>query len=132
MDCFNHLLSFHNKNDEEYKFIYNLFGAECNAIKCNKISRHYRNRQINNYDVYLDNIERRLLCIQQYFDKIHCHFQHGYDIGHRLTENEIKQMDYDNYNDQKTNGDGDLKNKLIELHNILDKKEIKICKHYKL
>ena len=35
---------FHDRDDEEFDAIYNLFGGECKADQCDEIKRFYRNR----------------------------------------------------------------------------------------
>eukprot|EP01084_Bolivina_argentea_P311637 539460_1 len=87
LNSFHHLLLEHD-SDEEFEEIYHILG-ECNLLKCNKFRRNYRERakeQKSKNETqaieasYIDDI----------VDKIHCYFQHGYDIGFRLDSNERK------------------------------------------
>merc|ERR1712113_1153237 len=46
LDYFHHLLSFHSRDNEQFKSVYKLFGGKCDAEKCKNVRQHFRNREI--------------------------------------------------------------------------------------
>eukprot|EP01084_Bolivina_argentea_P253001 424867_1 len=75
-----HVMHQHN-DDEQFEGIVNRLGG-CNIAQCNRLKRNYRNRtwtcnEMKNMD--FDNLFENIM------DKMHCYFQHSYDIGNRLT-----------------------------------------------
>eukprot|EP01083_Nonionella_stella_P111416 326754_1 len=66
LNAFHHLLLNHDRNDSDFDAIFNAFGGECALSECHAIHRHYTCSEESNTQALLD--------------KIHCHFQHSYDI----------------------------------------------------
>ena len=67
INCFYHILKNHNDNDNEFKYIYHLFGADCKLSNCRKIRRNFRKERN-------DKIKQNLL--QNNLDIIHAHYNH--------------------------------------------------------
>eukprot|EP01084_Bolivina_argentea_P304993 526824_1 len=90
LNSFHHLLCVHD-SEKDFEEIYNILG-KCDILKCNifKRNRRKRNKKENNSS-YIDDI----------MDKIHCYFQHSYDIGFRLYPNERKQIEVVDHNEEK-------------------------------
>eukprot|EP01084_Bolivina_argentea_P184823 318779_1 len=68
--------------------------GSCDVGKCQIIQRNFRNRQQNGNTITAqmiygikDNNEHTLIDIATYqiFDKIHCFYQHGYEIGNQVS-----------------------------------------------
>eukprot|EP01084_Bolivina_argentea_P016658 31146_1 len=83
LDIVLHLISKHD-SDHEFERIVNQFG-QCNIMECVVFTRHYRNSN----KPYL---EEQRLYVTQIMDKIHCFYLHSYDIGNRLSVNELEQI----------------------------------------
>eukprot|EP01084_Bolivina_argentea_P214332 363882_1 len=98
VDDFLHAIHYHNK-DIQFEYIVEQLG-DCNILKCSAFNRNNRNRSIQ--QVRNDKNETTSTDFKlQILDKIHCHFQHSYDIGYRLsskqkeiTENKSNDHDY--------------------------------------
>eukprot|EP01084_Bolivina_argentea_P262995 444985_1 len=120
-----HLLHRHN-DDDHFSTIFNSLG-DCNIDNCMMFKRNYRNRndeqqanlRINNSIVTQDIVYCQIL------DKMHCCFYHCYDIGNRLTSNDIKMI-----NNEKIKSAG--KNELMSISqiNLLGEKHKKCCTKY--
>eukprot|EP01084_Bolivina_argentea_P236700 397932_1 len=78
LDDFLYLSTTYNK-DEEFETIANELG-HCNIRNCQIIRRHFRDR---NQDI-LSNDYTDHLC-DSLVDKIHCYYQHCFDIGYKLS-----------------------------------------------
>eukprot|EP01084_Bolivina_argentea_P260586 440106_1 len=119
LDSFNHLLTFHNKDERQFQYISaNLFGSDCDVIKCAIISRYY------GYSITVDKTSKnKLLSIKEILDGIHCHMCHGYDIGFRLTGQERSQVD--DFKTSNKTKPSQVNAKLIKLQSILDAKRSK-------
>eukprot|EP01084_Bolivina_argentea_P006914 13064_1 len=65
--------------------------SNCNLRKCDKFKRNYRDRLNSNECIYPHSLPMEYY---QILDKIHCHYQHCYDIGNRLRMCQ-KQIDND-------------------------------------
>eukprot|EP01084_Bolivina_argentea_P253478 425781_1 len=73
---FLHSLQKHDEN-EEFDFIVKQLGS-CDLVNCTIFRRNRdKNKQKQNYENTQD------LLYFQTMDKIHCYYQHSYDIGHR-------------------------------------------------
>eukprot|EP01084_Bolivina_argentea_P022421 41670_1 len=113
-----HLMHQHNE-DEQFEFIANQLGC-CDITKCNIFMRTNRNRN----KMYNDDDGRGIY--HELMDKMHCYFQHCYDIGNRLSSQDKIKI---NNNDTKTNDDDDddpfkqlINQKIIEMNKILRSK----------
>eukprot|EP01084_Bolivina_argentea_P267318 453725_1 len=90
LNCFHHLLKKHNSPDE-FEAIYNILDNQCNVLKCDKMRRIRRDRTRKG-----DEKESKQSCdrwTNDIMNKIHCHFQHSYDIGYRISKNERKRIE---------------------------------------
>eukprot|EP01084_Bolivina_argentea_P271726 462436_1 len=97
LNNFLHLISEHVK-DEEFESIYNKISGlnqKCNMLHCNIFNRNHRNRNANKSLSELSQLfgtnDLTHFVKMQILDKIHCHYAHCYDIGHRLTAKEKKE-----------------------------------------
>ena len=90
LNSWHHLLSCHD-DDDDFEYIFNLFGGNCILSKCTIIQRHYN----NSYDIKFNIRDRRDKLKMNIFDRIHCHYQHGYHLF-RFTNKEKKQEFKDN------------------------------------
>eukprot|EP01084_Bolivina_argentea_P110610 197449_1 len=88
-NCFLHLLQHHN-SPAEFKKASDVFGC-CQISECNMFGRNYRNRT-NNTNNYHNT--QNAYC--QILDKIHCFYQHSFDIANKLSTEKImlKGKDY--------------------------------------
>eukprot|EP01084_Bolivina_argentea_P309961 536206_1 len=126
---FLHLMSTHNQNDEQFEKIANIFG-NCNISKCKIFRRNHRERTKFNdssilHDLY-DTVNTNCIHKYQILDKIHCFYQHCYDIGNRLLMREKLIINHCNYKencDEKIEGIQCTKNaKINKLCQILSNK----------
>eukprot|EP01084_Bolivina_argentea_P232239 391463_1 len=94
LDIFLHLLHQHN-SDHDFELIYNKL-THCNLAKCNIYKR------LNN-TYHDDNNDKNQLASCQILNKIHCYYQHCYDIGNRLNSKDTMnlQQNIHNLNDEK-------------------------------
>eukprot|EP01084_Bolivina_argentea_P272996 464945_1 len=78
----------HYNDDQCFEFIHHQFDTFCNNKTCNILSRMYRNRKISGKLSILSCFKHDIM------DKIHCYYQHSFDVGHRLTsrQNDRKTM----------------------------------------
>eukprot|EP01084_Bolivina_argentea_P046356 85369_1 len=92
LNNFLHLINLHYDSNE-YEHIYQQFGGFCDISNCASFNRNHRDRNNNNKltKLYNSNIINEILWIQM-FDRIHCHYRHCFDIGHRLTSTEKNQL----------------------------------------
>eukprot|EP01084_Bolivina_argentea_P284126 486840_1 len=74
-----HLYKYHAYDSHHHEFICNIF-EHCNITNCELFQRHYS--QSNDCDYR-----------QQIVDKIHCVYQHCYDVGFRLRNSEKKKIE---------------------------------------
>ena len=70
------------------------------------------------------------LCITELFDRMHCYFMHQYDVGSRITPDELNEItNANNYDIKQDSSDDDPLNvdlTLISIHNILKDKLSKL------
>eukprot|EP01084_Bolivina_argentea_P213447 362513_1 len=116
-----HLISDH-KTDHDFLYIFESFGGFCDINKCLKFERNNRDRQripsiLSNNDI--DIAEKVTL---QIHDKIHCHFQHCYDIGYRLKEKEKEYSAYQDVDDFDDIIKLLTNNKIVKIKKILHSK----------
>eukprot|EP01084_Bolivina_argentea_P022422 41671_1 len=81
LDHYLHLIHQHNQ-DEQFEAIYNQLGF-CDVTKCAIFMRNNRNRMIINE--INDAQYTKCNVIYDIIDKMHCYFQHCYDIGNQLS-----------------------------------------------
>ena len=97
MDHFNHVLRFHDTDDDQFYAVFKLFGGECNPNECTQIDKHYRDRQKESEDPHdEDTIARGF--IADTLAKIHCHVHHQYHFGFRLRRSNFDDEKYDSTN----------------------------------
>eukprot|EP01084_Bolivina_argentea_P234349 394541_1 len=96
IDNFLHLIHSHDTH-EEIQFIANELG-HCEVAYCSAFKRNYRNRQ-KQYNTS-NNFETVEIVLGQILDKIHCYYNHFYDIGNKLSIKEILKISQ--YIDKKT------------------------------
>eukprot|EP01084_Bolivina_argentea_P064126 116988_1 len=81
IDDFFHLV-FNHSNSEQFATIYHELGGACDMKTCAMFKRNYRDRQgnfsFNNYSVS-----------RQLIDRIHCYFNHSYDIRFKLSPQQL-------------------------------------------
>eukprot|EP01084_Bolivina_argentea_P272417 463809_1 len=80
LDDYLHVLSEHD-TDEQFEDIFSQL-EYCNIVQCTMFTRNNRNRAVETANISMEHNE---LAILRILDKIHCHLQHCYDIGNRLT-----------------------------------------------
>eukprot|EP01083_Nonionella_stella_P185551 676881_1 len=100
LENFLHLLAKHSNDqdilDDDFQYIYNYLGADCDLQKCSSFRRHSsyrretaeRDELLKEYDVKDD----RDIIRKHTVDKIHCFYRHSYDVGHKLTPGEINDI----------------------------------------
>eukprot|EP01083_Nonionella_stella_P035501 96858_1 len=92
MDSFNHVLCHHNEA-QDFEYIYDQLNV-CAVTQCCAIDRHYRNRNVND-DPYEHHAPKSANDIKesicQILDKIHCFYQHSYDMGYRMRRDDSKE-----------------------------------------
>eukprot|EP01084_Bolivina_argentea_P204313 348898_1 len=98
-----HLQQHHGSNDHDFAFISNAFGL-CNIHQCNIFRRNYRDRsQFINNNKRNEYYKNANITYCQILDKIHCYYQHCYDIGNKLSIKEkqsildVERNDSDNF-----------------------------------
>eukprot|EP01084_Bolivina_argentea_P214333 363885_1 len=120
LNLFDHLLFNHNLDNDEYRYVYQSFGGKCKMQQCSAIRRHWKT-VTDEYDTCL-----QTTLALDILTKIHCHFQHQYDIF-RMTETEQKQMDNidDTNNDEEYNI---INNRVVKAKQILTSKKAHFLK----
>eukprot|EP01084_Bolivina_argentea_P041767 77102_1 len=93
IDFMNHFLHLmHNHSDDrQFELIVTKLGL-CNVAECDIFRRNYRDR-IETVTEITETVNTNTITVfckiyQSIMDKMHCYFQHCYDIGNRLTVNE--------------------------------------------
>eukprot|EP01084_Bolivina_argentea_P207850 354546_1 len=121
VDDYMHLIHYHS-TDEDFEWIFKKL-KPCNIVECQKIRRNQRDTDRIENDVCLNTVN---MMYQNIYDKIHCHFCHCYDVGHRLSsedkilvENSIKKETKNAV--EKQAGNGSVETHLI--NNMLSKTE---------
>eukprot|EP01084_Bolivina_argentea_P102266 183231_1 len=83
LNDFHHLLSYH---DHQFDNIFDKLGGYCNSSdisQCEMYNRNFRDRSHTNNTVKPHSAAKQIL------DKIHCYYIHSYDLGNKLTSNEL-------------------------------------------
>eukprot|EP01084_Bolivina_argentea_P179014 309360_1 len=94
LNDFNHLLFQHHN---EFEDIHNImleqcsYSRICDLSECLMLRRNYRNRLFFDRQTYFYQDDTDVIQ-QQLIDRIHSYFFHSYDIGHKLTREEIKTI----------------------------------------
>eukprot|EP01084_Bolivina_argentea_P125213 221869_1 len=78
LNDFLHLIEQHD-NDEQFKVIVDAL-EHCDIMQCKIFRRNYRNRNAN----LLYQETNVVHCQMQILDKLHCYFEHCYDIGNKI------------------------------------------------
>eukprot|EP01084_Bolivina_argentea_P040060 74028_1 len=96
LDDFLHLI---NEHDSYFEAIYNRLGGFCDIKQCKIFCRNKRAR-FNDAELsklYFDNdineIDIRSIVAKQVLDKIHCYYQHSYDVAFRLRPTEASILE---------------------------------------
>eukprot|EP01084_Bolivina_argentea_P298769 514910_1 len=89
---YHHLLFLHRY---EYEFIHYLFtlnnNKPCNIKNCNVITRHYRDRNKENFTVIYPRCKYpKDIVKQQVIDKIHCYYYHSFDTGYKINSVQVE------------------------------------------
>eukprot|EP01083_Nonionella_stella_P008484 24492_1 len=89
-----HLIHQHD-DDESFDYIHNKLNAPtCDILQCHLFMRNHRNRNKTNLSNLYHSNDEHIIIRKQILDKIHCHFTHSFDIGHRLrTKDKINEND---------------------------------------
>eukprot|EP01084_Bolivina_argentea_P099445 178764_1 len=74
----------HTLHEHDGKIIFDLLG-NCEVTQCSIFKRHYRNRALLQFD-------KALNVVTGILDKIHCCFQHCYDVGNKLLIDDKKSF----------------------------------------
>eukprot|EP01084_Bolivina_argentea_P052975 97253_1 len=93
------LLQKHNE-DDEFEYIYQAFGGVCGIQKCQSFRRNYRNR-IDVTIKAVHNITVIHSVKMQILDRIHCFYQHSFDIGYRMNFNDRLYLKNNPYKQDK-------------------------------
>eukprot|EP01084_Bolivina_argentea_P009389 17542_1 len=94
VDEFFHLMHHHN-NDKDFECIYNKLSC-CDIGNCDAFIRNNRNRLKTQFKQVNQQTKMEKIAWYQIMDKIHCYFQHCYDIGNKLLmQNHIKAVNDD-------------------------------------
>eukprot|EP01084_Bolivina_argentea_P216385 367625_1 len=92
LNSFHHLLNAHDGN-QQFEEIYHILNEEfgnCDVLKCHQFRRIRRERNKENCEN--DMLSKEISFIDDIIDKMHCYYQHSYDMGFRLTPNERKKI----------------------------------------
>eukprot|EP01084_Bolivina_argentea_P170506 295447_1 len=82
-------LVYEHDDDKDFELIHNKINARnCNILNCNIFMRNHRNRNKTNLSHLFHSNDDQVILEKQILDKIHCHYAHCFDIGHRLTVHE--------------------------------------------
>eukprot|EP01084_Bolivina_argentea_P068594 124847_1 len=119
LNNFHHFLHYHN-NDEDTEYM-NLRLKQHDFDKCEAITRHYKDRELDD-----NNVSSTV----QLLDKLHCHFAHCYEIGLKLTNRERDTLN--TYNIEHKNSDDcqEMDEHIMNLKNILNKKQSYVNKTF--
>eukprot|EP01083_Nonionella_stella_P098906 278190_1 len=85
MDDFLHLMNEHD-DDDQFRFIFEIL-RHCDMTNCIMFKRNNRNRMRLTADATHDIVQSHHGAYRVGFDildKMHCYFQHSYDMGHRV------------------------------------------------
>eukprot|EP01084_Bolivina_argentea_P003814 7194_1 len=85
LDDFLYLLSMHYK-DDEFETIANELGP-CDINNCTIFTRHFRDRNKIKFHSVSNHMATKVL------DKIHCYYQHCYDIGNKLSSKDLQTIE---------------------------------------
>eukprot|EP01084_Bolivina_argentea_P155676 271289_1 len=121
VNCFLHLFH-HHQDNESFEYIGKMFGGYCDASKCARFNRHYRNRS---KEILVPDF------VQQIIDKLHCYYLHSYDLGMMLNTTDKKIISdgfSDSKNEEKISSLCFVNKTLIKKHKLLDTKLKKYCK----
>eukprot|EP01084_Bolivina_argentea_P146008 255782_1 len=126
LNGFVHLNSTH-QTDQDFEYIFNALGGQCNLQKCEKFKRNHRNRFVEKKanDKNTENdpeTDRYEAAKTQIMDKIHCVYSHCFDIGNRLTIKEQKSLDQTNEERKYDGKHGLVSNRVLKIHKILSNK----------
>eukprot|EP01084_Bolivina_argentea_P309292 534984_1 len=116
-----HLFLQHD-SDEDFEFISQRLG-ECNLLKCSSFIRNNRNRARNSFYNNQRKVEVEAAVYTQLLDKIHCSFQHCFDIGDRLTIKQKRDISMNMKEDEK-----ECINDFLNAGHSLNKSTLKINK----
>eukprot|EP01084_Bolivina_argentea_P092826 166975_1 len=79
-----HLINEHDDNGD-FEFIHDKMNAEnCNLFHCDIFMRNHRNQNKTILPDLFHSNDVEMIAHQQILDKIHSHYVHAFDIGHRL------------------------------------------------
>eukprot|EP01084_Bolivina_argentea_P258116 435012_1 len=122
LDAYLHLIHQHDAN-EDFELIARRLGS-CKLAKCTAYSRNNRNRNLIDI-VTTDHVEQKVdtfieeVVCQHIMDKVHCYFQHCYDIGNRLSMEERSQLKTEIEQEQKNSTTAKMVDFCSENHEIL-------------
>eukprot|EP01084_Bolivina_argentea_P304515 525917_1 len=116
---FMHLLTEHDTNDE-FEYISDTLG-HCNINTCQRFNDNFRNRL--NEPIALNSNLQLTTAEYQILNKIHCYFQHCYDIGNNIRNKELQSIHID---EQKETDINPVTNSKIEqIYKLLSQKRNK-------
>eukprot|EP01084_Bolivina_argentea_P000095 172_1 len=115
-----HLIMQHD-TDEEFEFIANQFGI-CDLEKCPIFKRNNRNRDSLGENDRVQ-LQHKHLARNQILDKIHCYFAHCYDIGNRLSMEEMAVINARELIEEKRENECFINEKLVKYTEILHCKQ---------
>ena len=121
LDHFNHLLTFHDADDDQFDAIFQLFGGQCALNKCSQIRAHYRNYE-QDVDNKLDQSTEENDIVGDIFAQIHCYIHHQYHTGFRLTNADkeiISNDEIKNCNDGDEKTESSNSNAFLRMKGIL-------------
>eukprot|EP01084_Bolivina_argentea_P308452 533388_1 len=128
LNDYNHLLSVHS---HEFEDIHNILitksnsRLECDLSNCCFLKRNYRNRNKTHFDrkMYFDQDEKNIIQ-QQLFDRIHSYYFHSFDIGHKMTRNELRNIsDYNELKEDNTQYDNPTQYDISRLNDLMKSKQ---------
>eukprot|EP01084_Bolivina_argentea_P249354 417387_1 len=128
LNAYFHLCDIHNATDEEFEIVFNKFGV-CNFNTCQIVPRNYRNRDNDNNN----NLSVNDTVICEIMDKIHCHYQHCFDFGHKLLTKEKQILNEEEVKSdcQQAEHYNFINTKMIKMHDIISTKRNQ-CNHIHL
>eukprot|EP01084_Bolivina_argentea_P268512 456093_1 len=124
IDILNDYLHLMHQHEDQFEVIFNDL-KYCDINKCVKYQRYYRNQIRSHSNSDSSKVNNVTFCL---FDKMHCYFQHSYDVGHRLTSNELQDIDQitneSKYDDENVLNKYIFNDKLLEINKRIKLKRL--------
>eukprot|EP01084_Bolivina_argentea_P237981 399844_1 len=105
-----HLINFH---DNDFEQIFNSFKQTCSVTTCIIFRRNNQSKEHKKNNLNFN---------EQILDKMHCYFKHSYDIGHRITHQELELLNSSNFKHNDVPFGSFKTKQTVQLMNIISNK----------